>query len=129
VDEAAIDAVRTAVFQVEQRVPRDRDRDGRDHEAIHVLGIGEDGSVATGRLLPDGTIGRVAVLVTHRHRGVGEAVMVELVALARAAGYPRVELGAQVHAVGFYEALGFVVSGDRYVDVGIEHLPMTLDLT
>ena len=36
------------------------------------------------------------------------------------------ELGAQVHALGFYAALGFVPVGEDYVDAGILHRDMVL---
>jgi ElaA protein len=39
-----------------------------------------------------------------------------------------VKLGAQTHAVGFYEALGFHAVGDVYDDAGIAHRDMYLQL-
>jgi len=39
-----------------------------------------------------------------------------------------VKLGAQIHALGFYQALGFQGVGAEYMDAGIPHLDMILRL-
>jgi hypothetical protein len=49
-----------------------------------------------------------------------------LVEQARALGYAWVDLHAQVHAIPFYAALGFVAEGERFVECGIEHQTMRL---
>ena len=46
----------------------------------------------------------------------------------RARGVRMAGLGAQTHAIGFYERLGFAVYGPEYDDAGIPHRDMTLDL-
>ena len=88
-------------------------------------------AVATGRLLTDPShpgvvhIGRVAVLAGWRTGGVGGLVMGALEGLAAREeaidGVVRVELSAQEQAIGFYERLGYTVTGDRYLDAGIWH--------
>jgi predicted GNAT family N-acyltransferase len=80
--------------------------------------------VATGRLLPDGHIGRMAVLKDWRNRGIGSAMLKALVARAKENGYPEVVLSAQVHAMAFYGAHGFVAEGEEYLEAGIRHQAM-----
>ena len=122
-------AVRHAVFVQEQRVPEELEWDGEDGRCHHVIARAADGSpVGTGRLLPDGHIGRMAVLRAWRGRGVGSALMQSLLNLAAGAGHSRVVLNAQTHAVGFYARHGFAVSGEEFMDAGIPHVAMQRDL-
>ena len=41
-------------------------------------------------------------------------------------GVKKVKLGAQTHALGFYEHLGFTAFGDEFDDAGIPHREMVL---
>jgi predicted GNAT family N-acyltransferase len=77
-----------------------------------------------------GKIGRVCVLAEARGEGIGAALIRAAVAdLAAMPGVSRAKLGAQVHALGFYERLGFVAVGPVYLDAGIEHRDMVLGLS
>jgi len=133
-------AVRRAVFIEEQAVPEALEIDAHDGDpaavttAVHVLARHGGQAVATGRLLLDGPagehahIGRVAVLRDYRGQGFGQAVMPGLQEEARRRGLPGITLAAQLHAIGFYERLGYVVYGDVFLDAGIEHRWMDLTL-
>jgi len=133
-------SVRRRVFIEEQRVPEDEEIDGHDRDpalvtdCLHVIAYEAGVPVATGRLLLDGPaeenahIGRVAVLAERRRQGLGREVMTALQELARQRGLPGITLAAQTHAIGFYEALGYVVRGDVFLDAGIEHRWMDLAL-
>ena len=131
-------AVRRAVFIDEQGVPESLEVDEHDGDpagvstARHVLVIIDGAPVATGRLLLHSAhdhahIGRVAVLRDHRGRGAGRAVMLTLQAVARQHGYVGITLAAQLHAIGFYERLGYSARGDVFLDAGIEHRWMDLE--
>ncbi len=63
--------IRFAVFVEEQGVPREIELDEHDPVSIHVVAFDDQQPVATGRLLPDGHIGRMAVLKDWRGRGIG----------------------------------------------------------
>jgi len=94
-----------------------------------VLARAADGTpVGTGRLLPDGHIGRMAVLKPWRGKGVGTAMLHELLAAARDRGHATAELSAQTHAIGFYRRFGFEVTGEEYLEAGILHRAMRLVL-
>ncbi|TCO78901.1 putative GNAT family N-acyltransferase [Plasticicumulans lactativorans] len=124
-DHAALYAVRHAVFVEEQGVPVELEQDHWDALSRHVLVRAADGTpVATGRLLPDGHIGRLAVLRAWRGQGLGQALMARLVELAREAGLREVVLNAQLRAEPFYAALGFVAEGDTFIEAGIAHRVM-----
>ncbi len=123
-DEAAIRAVRRQVFVVEQGIPESLDFDGRDPECLHALAFSKETPVATGRMAPDGHIGRLAVLTRWRHRGLGTAMILFITALARQRGLLRVTLNAQQRAMNFYRQLGFVPQGEPFMDAGIPHMRM-----
>ena len=121
--------VRTAVFVVEQGVPESIERDAMDAVSRHAIARDVNGSVvATGRLLPDGHIGRMAVLAALRGAGVGAAVLQALMAEAVRQGLTEVVLNAQVHALDFYRRLGFVERGEVFLEAGIEHRTMRRSL-
>lgn len=131
-------AVRMRVFVEEQGVPAAEEVDRYDTDpatntgAMHVLGRLDGVAVATARLLLDAHdgayphIGRVAVLAEHRGRGFGVAVMRALQDEARRRGFAGITLSAQLHAIPFYERLGYVARGPVYPDAGIDHRDMDL---
>ncbi len=131
-------AIRRAVFIEEQGVPEVEEIDAHDGDpgrvtsAVHVLARRDGRPVGTGRLLLDyppgglAHIGRVAVRAADRRGGVGRAVMRTLEAEARSRGFGGITLGAQLHAITFYERLGYVAHGDVFLDAGIEHRWMDL---
>ena len=130
-DMADVLEVRRVVFIVGQDVPEHEERDGKDDEAIHLIAHDDGKAVGTARiLLLDGVgkIGRVAVLDEQRGRGLGKEIMLAALAELRREGVGRAKLAAQTHAVGFYEALGFVAEGPEFMDAGIPHRNMLLDL-
>jgi predicted GNAT family N-acyltransferase len=120
-------AVRMAVFVTEQGIAADRELDQWDALCVHAVVRDRDGSaIATGRLLPDGRIGRMAVLAPWRGRGLGRMVLESLLAAARERGSARVFLYSQADAVGFYERAGFIAEGPRFLEENIEHQAMSL---
>jgi predicted GNAT family N-acyltransferase len=128
-DEDALRAVRRAVFIVEQGVPENLEWDEVDRRCAHALAVDSRARpIGCGRLLPDGHIGRMAVLADWRGRGVGAALLLRLVELAREAGHPRAILNAQVSAVPFYARYGFAVTGEAFEEAGILHRIMARSL-
>jgi predicted GNAT family N-acyltransferase len=125
--EREIRSVRHAVFVIEQGVPEDLDFDDRDSGSLHALARLGGEVVATGRIQPDGHIGRIAVLKAYRGGGIGAAIVRFLVGAARRWGLGRVYLDAQVSAEGFYERLGFRRMGGVFMEAGIEHIRMERD--
>jgi predicted GNAT family N-acyltransferase len=117
--------VRVAVFVREQGIPLELEWDAADEQSLHALIRNDAGDpVATGRLLPDGHIGRMAVLSNHRRLGLGGQILEALVDAAARKGHPQVMLSAQVHARSFYQRHGFLAQGEVYDEVGIPHQTM-----
>lgn len=118
-------AIRSTVFVTEQHVPEELEWDGIDDACDHVLARTSDGNaVGTGRLLPDGHVGRMAVLGPWRRRGIGGALLQVLITIAQERGFDRIELHAQTHALGFYERYGFRAEGAEFIEAGIPHFRM-----
>lgn len=122
-------ALRHEVFVIGQGVPEELEHDERDVECDHAVARVDGAVVGTGRLLPEGVIGRMAVSEAVRGRGVGAVVLAFLEQRAHERGMPSVALHAQVHAAGFYERAGYTPYGDRYLEAGIEHVSMRKELT
>jgi len=121
--------VRERVFIKEQRVPRELEWDEWDEASDHAVAFDADGnSIGTARLLPDGRIGRMAVLKDWRRKGVGAALLAAILDRARGRSMARVVLHAQTHAAGFYRRFGFSEWGGEFVEAGIPHVEMALDL-
>jgi len=116
--------IRFTVFVEEQRVPADLEMDENDAESLHALAYADGRAIGTGRLLPDGHIGRMAVLKEWRGQGAGRAMLRRLIEAARQRGHPQVALSAQVHALEFYRAEGFEPEGAVYEEAGIPHQAM-----
>jgi predicted GNAT family N-acyltransferase len=116
--------IRFAVFIEEQGVPQELELDELDERCEHAVAFENGKALATGRLLPDGHIGRMAVLKPWRGRGIGGAILARLVERARDRGDKEVILSAQVHATAFYRAHGFVEEGAEYLEAGILHRDM-----
>jgi YbgC/YbaW family acyl-CoA thioester hydrolase len=128
---AEAQAIRTAVFVDEQKVPLAMERDAADASAVHALARNRLGlAVGTGRLLADAgpdhpaRIGRMAVSRPLRGARIGRELLEALMAAAGRRGDGEVMLHAQVCARGFYERAGFEPHGERFEEAGIGHLEM-----
>ncbi len=131
-DLASCHLLRRIVFIEEQNVPEADELDDLDDASIHFLATENELPIGTARmtLIEDtAKIGRVCVIASHRGTGLGAALI--RAAIAEARQHPGVrfaKLGSQVHAIGFYERLGFVAQGPVYDDAGIDHRDMVLTL-
>jgi len=122
--------IRETVFIQEQQVPVELEWDEFDSVSIHVLASTLDGKpVGTARLLPDGHIGRMAVLKERRGEGIGSAMLHCLLDTARQHEMKEVKLNAQITAQPFYEKFGFQSIGDEFMEAGIPHIKMFLALS
>ncbi len=122
---------RSEVFVVEQTCPY-QDMDRKDIGAYHVWLEDEQGIAAYVRLLDVGvsyedaaSIGRVISL--RRRMGLASCLLREGIRLIEEKyGTKRIKIGAQKYARSLYEKVGFVQSGEDYLEDGIVHIPMTL---
>jgi predicted GNAT family N-acyltransferase len=118
---ARVMPLRVEVFVQEQGVPADMELDEFDPVSLHAVCESAGRVIGTGRLLPDGHIGRLAVACDWRGRGVGGRVLEALVAEAARRGLAEAVLHAQVQAEAFYLRHGFVADGPVFDEAGIPH--------
>jgi len=117
--------IRFAAFVEEQGVDSGIELDDKDAQCIHAIAFDEAGkAIGTGRLLPDGHIGRMAVVKEWRRRGVGADILNALAGEARKRGDKEIVLSAQLQAAEFYREQGFVAEGKVYQEAGILHQAM-----
>ncbi|MDP2761000.1 MAG: GNAT family N-acetyltransferase [Sideroxyarcus sp.] len=127
--EPLLRAIREAVFIREQGVPAELEWDEFDETCRHALALSLKGeAVGCGRILPNGHIGRISVMPKWRKQKVGTAIMEALLNEARSRGYQFVDVDAQTHAVTFYEHFGFIKQGKEFMDAGLPHIKMKLEL-
>jgi predicted GNAT family N-acyltransferase len=129
--EAAI-GVRFRVFVSEQAVPPEEELDEADATATHAIALSGVETIGTGRLLhQDDTtavIGRMAVDLEFRRKGVGGQILLFLEEEARSQGYRNSVLHAQEYVKSFYASHGYVEHGEVFLEVNIPHIEMRKEL-
>lgn len=120
--------VREAVFIRELGVDAPLVSDEADNGAVHVVAYRQGEPIAAARLLPDGAIGRLAVLPCARREGIGSRLLRTLIEHAARRGDARVRLYAQRDAVSFYLRHGFASVGEPFYEGGVEHIEMARPL-
>jgi len=120
--------VRTEVFIEEQGVSKAEEWDNQDQAAMHIIAFYNAIPVGTARLTSKGKIGRMAVLKQHRNKGVGTAMLQKLIGLAKQQKQRQLILWSQTHAKAFYQQHGFIAQGSEFLDAGIPHIEMCLEI-
>lgn len=127
--------IRRSVFIVEQKCPPKLEWDDFEHSATHFLAWSEDKIVGTARMREvthDGTavakLERFAVMREWRGRGFGRLLIQAVIDYASDQGYTRFFLHAQEHLEELYASFGFQRVGDVFMEAGIPHLPMAMNL-
>lgn len=123
---------RAEVFMLEQKI-RCQDMDDIDYKSIHCFFQDDNRVTAYLRAYykDDDTdtvhIGRVLTL---RHGiGLGRELMIDSIkAIKEKTQCKKICMDAQKHAVGFYEKLGFKVTSNEFLEEGIVHVAMELEL-
>lgn len=124
----AAQLVRQQVFIEEQGISAEDEWDELDAVSLHFIFYDDGHPVATARLLPQNSIGRVAVLKSHRGQGLGLLLMQSIIKQAKGEQREYLVLSAQVYATAFYRQLGFDEIGEEYLDCGIPHIDMRRSL-
>lgn len=125
----ALMSIRSVVFIEEQNVPVELEIDEYDPKCIHILALDEQKPIATARLLKDGHIGRMCVLKEYRLQGIATQMLKRFIQTAEQKHIKTLTLHAQISAIPFYQKSGFGICSDIFLDAGIEHKTMQLELT
>lgn len=120
--------IRKIVFTEGQNVPEDIEIDGLDENSTHFMLSVNDISVGTARVRYVGTeakIERVAILPSYQGLGLGQQLMEFIINnIQNSNSANSMILSSQLHAIPFYERLGFNVCSTQYMDAGIPHKDM-----
>ena len=119
--------LRERVFIHEQGVSPAADRDGRDHEAMHIVAVDAGRVVGTCRLLFRGRVARLGRLVVEPERrgeGIAAAILAEADNAALAQDADAISLHAQTYARDLYLEAGYEERGPAFMEEGIEHVAM-----
>ncbi|MED9993424.1 MAG: GNAT family N-acetyltransferase [Oscillospiraceae bacterium] len=124
--------LRVSVFIVEQSCPY-QDIDDADKSAYHVWLRDEDGVEAYARVLPAGVAFPTAafgrVIAVKRRCGLGTKIVAAAIETARdKLGADMITIEAQVYARSLYENLGFRQTSEEFLEDGIPHIQMQLEL-
>ncbi|MDR3410551.1 MAG: GNAT family N-acetyltransferase [Formivibrio sp.] len=126
----ALSSIRQTVFVEEQGVPAEIELDSADAGATHFLIWDWQGRpAACARLLPEGKVGRMAVLPAWRGQGLGERLLQAAMQEARQRGWFELRAAAQASVTGFYTQAGFEPVGDPFEAAGIAHQMMRVYLS
>ena len=130
-DKADLIKLRGIVFVEEQNVPVTLEIDGMDPDCRHVKAVMNNQTIGTARLLPNGYIGRMCVLKEYRSQGVGKKMLECLIQQAfydqtTSAPIDEVTLNSQSSAIAFYQANGFLICSEEFIEANIVHQKMVL---
>ena len=124
-------AIRKEVFVTEQQVPLSLEIEDEE-VCVHFVLYEDNEPAATVRLFPKDKstykIQRMAVLKRHRQKGFGREIMIAAENYAKISGKTQTLLGAQTHALAFYESMGYKAFGDEFLDAGIKHFNMKKEI-
>lgn len=132
---------RSQVFVVEQDCAY-QDMDEVDFDCLHLIAHQNEALVGYCRIIAPEfnlkrslenpahsmpAIGRVLVLEEHRGNGIARQLMMHAIKHCKKKyGKKPIVISAQSYLLGFYESLGFIAEGERYLEDDIEHVTMVL---
>lgn len=117
--------IRKKVFIDEQKISEKIEIDSNEKSSKYIIALINSIAVGTARWRDDGSkvkLERFAVLKEHRNKGIGRKLnefILKQVPVNRT-----IYLNSQESAIGFYENLGFEVSGSSFKEAGIIHKKM-----
>lgn len=122
--------LRSEVFVVEQDCVY-QDVDGKDQNALHIIGKNNNIIIAYTRIFKPGdyfkeaSIGRVVVSENMRYLKYGNQIMVASInTIETSFKTSKIKLSAQKYLEKFYTSLGFKTIGESYLEDGIPHIAM-----
>lgn len=123
---------RSEIFVIEQHITY-QDMDNIDYNSLHCFIMENDRVIAYLRAFYQDNgvevvkIGRV--LTIEHGNGIGRKLMEEsLKAIKEKMNCKRIVMDAQKHAKGFYEKFGFIQTSDDFLEEGVVHVKMGIDV-
>jgi ElaA protein len=127
----AILQLRSLVFAIEQNCVYP-DLDDKDQFSYHLMGWENNKLIAYTRLVPPDisyqnipSIGRVVTAPSVRRNGIGKELMKRSITkIQELFGNTSIKISAQLYLKKFYESLGFIQTGEKYLEDGLDHIAM-----
>ena len=126
-------SLRSEVFIVEQECPY-QDVDGKDEIADHVMLHKGSELVGYARVFPKNTyfreasFGRAVVKKKNRGEGYGHLLVEKSLKHLKEKKQSPIKISAQFYLKNFYSSHGFTAKGEEYMEDGIPHTAMYLNL-
>jgi len=122
--------IRRRVFVIEQEVDPSEEYDEDDDKCTHFIAYVDEVPAGTARwrFKDKGIIKLERFAVEKAYRGMGVGAALVKAVLADLPLADKVMMHAQLHAVPFYEKLGFVTYGPQFDECGIMHYAMKLGI-
>jgi len=119
--ELLLRTVRERVFVCEWRIPKRIEFDQLDKTAFHMLVCDDDSQepIATGRILPNGEIGRIAVISEHRDRNLDKIVIQGLLRIAKDLALEEVYIASPLDSVKHFIEHKFYSVGSVFMEAGL----------
>jgi len=117
--------IRKKVFIDEQKISEKIEIDSNEKSSKYIIALIDNTPVGTARWRDDGLkvkLERFAVIKDYRDKGIGRK-LTEFI-LKQVPENRTIYLNSQESAIGFYENLGFIVSGSPFKEAGIVHKKM-----
>ncbi|WP_028025325.1 GNAT family N-acetyltransferase [Enterovibrio calviensis] len=122
--------LRYDLFFREPKLPPSILFDSLEAQSFHLAMANEDGLLAYGRLSEvqpnEFKISQMVVRPDRQGKGLGSAVLSELIQIATKHNATAISLNARLHAVPMYEKYGFETVGDTFIaaSTGVPHTKM-----
>lgn len=127
--------LRNEIFVVEQQCVY-QDIDDKDKDSYHIFSMDEDKICSYVRVLKpfvnynEVSLGRVLTSQKYRRRSLSKTnITLALDFIKISLGENKVRISAQEHLIDFYGALGFKKVSECYLEDGIPHVEMLLNLS
>lgn len=123
---------RAEIFIMEQNINY-QDMDDIDYKSLHCFFIDDNKVVAYLRVFytdDNKDIVKVGRVLTLKHgNGIGRDLLEQSIKVIKdKMKCEKICMNAQKHAVGFYEKFGFKVKSDDFLEEGVVHVAMELEL-
>ncbi len=123
--------IREIVFITGQNVPEERELDGLDIVSKHVIVIFNGKPIGCARIRfigREAKLERIAVLGEYRGKGFGKRLVNYLINYCKKKKVKEIVLHSQYYIRDFYAECGFKPKGKTFMDAGIKHIGMCMDV-
>ncbi len=123
--------IREIVFQKGQKVSKERDHDGLDKVADHIIVLYKEKPIGCARVRFNGKtakLERIAILEKYQGNGYGKMLTDYLISYCKQKKSNQIIIHSQYYVKDFYAKCGFKSIGKPFTDAGIKHIEMHMKI-